>query len=274
MKLSEQEAKQFFDLMWALQCFANQKLKIIPDIKNVDEYAECGSENKVQVRNALYENKKFIDLFVKENPQNFSEEELSIIRQWKNFIVGEFHIERILKKYAVFIREDQVYAVMGLYQGFNELIHPSHLPLYVKTVLLPFKGKIVYDGLFQHYNISFGGGIKRQLKESYLSAKQNNRIIETLESAKKTKQKKAATQPLKNWKPELDKLAKIADKLRGSSGSPAIYSPAFALVKASIEFARLAASDWDDPDSLYKPLKKVERALKKSYTVLDRQDTR
>ncbi|SLM32110.1 conserved hypothetical protein [Desulfamplus magnetovallimortis] len=273
MKLTEQEARKFFNLMWALQYFVNKKLAIIPDIKSVDEYAECNTEEKIEVRKALYKDKKYFDMFVKENPQNFSEEDLSVIREWKNFIDGDFHIERFLKKYTVFIRGDQVYGVMGLYQGVDELIHSSHLPLYVKTVLLPYKGKIVYDGLFQSYNIYFGGGIKRELKESYMIAKQNNRIIETLEYSPKTTKKKEAAKPVKNWKPELDRLAKIAKNLRGSSDSPAIYSPAFGLIKASIEFARLAESDLDDQDSLYKSLKKVESALKKSYKVLDRQES-
>jgi len=40
-----------------------------------------------------------------------------------------------------------------------------------------------------------------------------------------------------------------------------------------MEFARLAESDSDDSEGLYESLKKVERALKKSCTVLDRQDT-
>ena len=93
-------------------------------------------------------------------------------------------------------------------------------------------------------------------------AKQNNRIIETLKPIQKITQKKEAAKPLKNWKPELDKLAKIANNLRGNSGSPAIYSPAFGLIKAGIEFARLAESDSDDLDNLYKSLKKVERAFK------------
>ena len=53
----------------------------------------------------------------------------------------------------------------------------------------------------------------------------------------------------------------------------ALYGPAFGLIEAGMEFARLAESDSDDSEGLYESLKKVERALKKSCTVLDRQDT-
>jgi hypothetical protein len=168
-----QDAKLFFDLMWALQYFVNQKLKILTGVKSLDDYAECSTEEKFEVRKALYADTKLIDSFVQENPQNFSKKKLSIVSNWKKYIEGDFHIERFLKRYAVFIKGTDVYGVLALYQGFDELIHRSHLPLYVKTVLLPFKGKIVYDGLFQAHNIYFGAGIKRELKESYMRAKQN-----------------------------------------------------------------------------------------------------
>lgn len=178
-----------------------------------------------------------------------------------------------MPKYAVFIRENSVYGVLGLYQGFDELIHRSRLPLYVNAVLLPFKGVIIYDGLFEPYNVFFGGHIKRELKEIYMTAKQNGKIIETLESKKQLQNKpkiKPDRKAVKDWGPTLKQLAGIAKNLKGRAESPAIYSPAFSLVKFSIEFAQLAASDPEDLDTLYTSLKKVERALKKNNTVLNR----
>ncbi|OEU49771.1 MAG: hypothetical protein BA861_08485 [Desulfobacterales bacterium S3730MH5] len=272
MKIFEQDAKLFFDLMWALQFFANQKLKILTNVKSLDDYAECSAEEKFEVRKALYGDTKLIASFVQENPENFSEEKLSIVSDWKNFIEGGFHIERFLKRYAVFIKDADVYGVMGLYQGFDELVDRSQLPLYVQTVLLPFKGKIVYDGFFQVYNVHFGGGIKRGLRESYMTAKQNSRIIESFEPTQKGTQKKKPSKPLINWMPELNELAGKAKKLRGSSEHPAIYGLAFSLVKASIEFAQIAVSDSDDLAHLCKSLRKVERALSKSNTVLNREE--
>lgn len=69
MKLSEQDAKLFFDLMWALQYFVNQKLKILNGVKSFADYAGSSTENKLEVRKALYADKKLIDSFVQENPQ-------------------------------------------------------------------------------------------------------------------------------------------------------------------------------------------------------------
>ncbi len=272
MKLSEQEAKLFFQLMWALQFYVNQKLKIHPEIQRIDDYADSSTEQKVKVREALYENLEFFDSFVQKNPQNFSEEKLAVVSSWKKFIIGQFFIERLLKKYAVLIQEDKVYGVLGLSQGFDELTYHSNLPLYIETILLPFKGKIIYDGLLGFRNIYFGGGIKRNLKETYLRAKQNNLIIESLEMSHEENQNKLKPKSFKNWKPELDDLARKVKKLKGSVDHPAIYSPAFSLVKASVDFAQLAVSDVNDQESLHKALQKVRRAFNKSNTVLYREE--
>jgi len=258
--------------MWALQFYVNKKLKIYPKLKSINDYNKSGIETKVEVRNAHYEKIAIIDSFIQENPQGFSEQNLTIISHWQNYIRGDFIIERLLKKYTVFIQDDKVYGVQGLSQGFDEITFDHSLPIYVNTVLLPFKSKIIYDGLLGFNNIFFGGGIKRNLKETYMRAKQNNRIIERLEKSSEGYQNKIKANSLKNWKPELDELAGQVKKLRGSIEHPAIYSPAFSLVKASVEFAQIAVSDAKDQDSLHKALQKVRRAYNKTNTVLYRED--
>ncbi len=273
MKLSEKDAIHYFKLMSSLQFYVNRKLGIIDDIATSEEYSESlDVEEKLEVRDALFADIKLIDSFVKANPDNLAAKDLTIVSKWKKYVGGEFYIERFLKKYAVFIRDDDVYGVSGLHQGFDELIPKSRLPLCVKTYLLPFKGNIVYDGLFQSFNIFFGGGVKRRLKEVYMRAKQNGRIIETLEPGYAPAEAEAPVTPAKNWRPELDALASKAKMLRGGAACPAIYTPAFSLVKAGIEFAQLATSDASDWDARYKALKKVERALNKAARVLDRQE--
>ncbi|SMP59216.1 hypothetical protein SAMN06295888_10964 [Desulfonatronum zhilinae] len=271
MKLSEQETKLYYESMWALQFFVNQKLRI-HDINTIDEYVDTGTDLKVNVREALFENTNLIDSFVQENPQGFPENTLRIISEWKNFIRGNFFIERLLKKYAVFIQEEKVYAVVGISQSFDELTCHLNLPVYVDAVLLPFKGKIIYDGLLGFRNIYFGSEIKRSLKETYMRAKQNDRIIDNLGTLHDKKPKTVKLDSLKDWKPELNELANKAKQLKGSAEHPAIYSPAFSLVRASIEFAQLAVSGSNDPVNLHKALKKVSRAFNKSHTVLYREE--
>ena len=50
------------------------------------------------------------------------------------------------------------YGVVALFDPFEAVIGP-YLPRMIKTTLLPFKGRIVYDGLVTGYNVTFGGGI-------------------------------------------------------------------------------------------------------------------
>ena len=274
MKVSEKDAELFFDLMWGLQCFVNQKNKINNNIKSLEEYIECSTEAKMEVRTALYSNITIIDSYVAENPQKLSVDKLEIISAWKNFVQGDFFIERYLKRCAMFIENDTVYGVLGLHQNFDEIIPRYRLPMYVKAVLLPFKGKIIYDGLFEARDIFFGGGMKRDLKESYMKAKQNKHIIESFDTTTKNSPKKEASKKnaFKDWRPELNGLAKASKKLRGKAADPAIFSPAFSLLKASIEFAQVAVSDVNDQEELYKALNKVRRALNKSGAVIRRQE--
>lgn len=270
MKLSQQDAELFFELMWALQYFTNQKLQIVSNVRILDEYIKCSREEKMKVRQAMYENINLIDSFIKENPQKFSDDKLSIIAKWKHFVAGEFYIERLLKKYAIFISNDRVYAVLALYDAFDEMYHRSRLPVLVKAVLLPFKGKIIYDGLLQGYNVFFGRGISTELKETYLAAKQNAQIIESLDLDTKKIKIQKPTKPLKDWRPELNELVEKAKKLRGGSGQPPIYSPAFSLIKASLALAQSAVSNADDIDYLFKCLEKVERAVRNVENTLYR----
>lgn len=272
MKLSNQDANLYFKLMWSLQNYVNLKLEILPEVVTVDEYEELPSSKKLGIRNALYEHIELIDPYLKENPQKLSGAELEIIRSWKKFQRGDFFIERLLKKYAVFIGGDQVYAVLALFDPFDEVLPYVSLPYYTKAVLLPFKGKIIYDGLLQGYAASFGGGVKDNLKETYLAAKQNGRIIESFDPQKQTAKNAVSKQTIKDLGPIIEEISQQARKLRSSSGAPTIHSPAFSLVKASIKLAKLAIENPNDADELWKALKKIENAARKAETVLYRSE--
>ncbi|MDD4180371.1 MAG: hypothetical protein PHE87_01955 [Victivallaceae bacterium] len=272
MKLSEQDAKLFFKLMWELHLYVNRKLKIYPEVQSFYDYVGLAQELKIKVRGALFEDTKIIDSFVRENPHNYSKEELDIVLSWKNFIKGRFFIERLLQKHAIFMNDDEVFAVLGLTQEIDELINPYNLPQYIEAILLPFKGQIVYDSFFAVWPASFGGGVKRDLKEKYSRAKQNNRIIDTLEKPLGENKPQKKDKPIKNWEPELEKLLGQAKKLKSSTNSPAIYGVSFSLIKASIEFGQLAVSDSSTPQSIRKALAKVKRAYNRSGSVLSRED--
>ena len=182
MTLDAEDGKLFFELMWKLQFYVNQKRGFHTNISSRTEYARLPAQKKLKARDALWENPELIEAYVQDNPDALAPDQLQIVQKWKGFIKGPFFILRHLKKGSIFIgKDDEVYAVHGIQDPLEEVI-PSHtLPQMVEAILLPFKGRIIYDGLLSGYSIHFGGGIRSNLNRTYMIAKQRNRIITTLE---------------------------------------------------------------------------------------------
>jgi len=274
MKLTEQDADLFFDLTRALQFYVNHQLNIIPNTHSIEQYADYSLEEKYPVREAVYDNPDLIQAFVNANPNQLSQEHLALVKEWQHFVRGKFYIERYLKKYAIFISDDdKIYGVYALHDSFDKICPKAYLPRYVHTVLLPFKGKIIYDGLLQHYNVFFGGGTKARLKESYLTAKQNNKIIETLGTAQIDQaESNKPTTPATNLQPHIEELLKLAKKLKANADHPAINRLIFNLVKASLELADAAITTPDDINVLYKRLNKVRNNYNQVNSTLNRME--
>ena len=86
----------------------------------------------------------------------------------------------------------------GRTDGPAEFIDKRNLSLRIETILLSFKGKIVYDGFLRFYNVFFGSGIRSELKQSYLIAKDNGVLLKTLEVPSNISNSKTAQQLAKS----------------------------------------------------------------------------
>ena len=194
MLLTPQDAGLFFKLRRALMFFVNQRLKVIPDeVASPDEFSSLSPEVRLKVRDALLGHTDLIQSFVDKNPACLSDDELDIVRSWQHLVHGKFYVFRQLKKYMVFLSTDKqpiAYGVLALSQPFEELVGP-YLPVLTHTVLLPFKGRIVYDGLLSSYRISFGSGIRRSLNDSFKEAKARFGIVTSLPMSKEPLPQKA-----------------------------------------------------------------------------------
>jgi hypothetical protein len=183
MLLEPQDAQLFFKLHRTLMFFVNQRLNVVPDrVSSPDDFAALSPEVQLKVRDAFLNHTDLIQSFVDENPAHLSEDELDIVRSWRHFVHGKFYVFRELAKYTVFLSTTDpaiAYGILALSQPFEELIGP-YLPVLTQTVLLPFKDKIVYDGLMTSYRISFGSGIRRSLNESFKEAKLRYGIVPSL----------------------------------------------------------------------------------------------
>lgn len=183
MLLPPSELELFFRLHRTLLIFVNQRLGLIPDdLSRPEDYPALSLELQVKIRDAFLANTHLIETFVAENPAHLSEDELDIVRSWRHLVCGKFYVLRDLAKYTVFLTMTDppiAYGVLALSQPFEELIGPN-LPVLTQTVLLPFKGKIVYDGLMSRFNVSFGPGFRRTLNESSKEAKARHGIVASL----------------------------------------------------------------------------------------------
>ncbi len=258
MKLCQKDAELFFELMWGLQFFVNQRQKVLPHVQSVEEFLGLPIEEKAQVRDILWENPGLIDAYVQEDPDKRSAEQLDIVQKWSRFVQGSFQIFRLLKKHAIFIGQEKVYGVLALHNACDAMYPGRPLPIMVEAVLLPFKGQIIYDGLLQGYNVFFGGGIRGSLKDQYMTAKQNGRIITTLEPETAPAPARKSRTGGKDW---IKKVDAVIDATKPLKGGPAIQSAAFALLRASAGMAQLAVYTPDELEELWKQERQVRRAL-------------
>jgi hypothetical protein len=182
MLLPPKDAGLFFKLHRSLMCFVNQRLGIVPDVADPSEFSGLPLETRFKVREAFLENVGLIESFAEENPSGLREDELEIVLSWRHHVTGRFFVFRQLKKYMVFLSSGDpavAYGVLALTEPFEDVVGPR-LPIMVDAMLLPFRDCIIYDGLLGGYNVSFGGGVKGSLNNTYREAKERLGIVATL----------------------------------------------------------------------------------------------
>ena len=136
------------------------------------------SGEMVDIVKHLNENRDLIGRFIEAKRDELGDEELKIYKEWENFIDAECLIMQTHNDSEVFawdMKADKVYLVYGLYDPLASLL--PRLPFYADMVLLPFKGRIVFNGLLWGKDIEYGKNILRSLIENYKEDIENNGII-------------------------------------------------------------------------------------------------
>ncbi len=264
MNLSTEDTQLFFKLFFALLVYANRELNVVPAVSNADDIRQVGVQGAQKIRDALYKHAELLDRFADENPEGFSPEELQILEAWKQRVSGEFYLMRYLKKYAVFMstkRTNHLYGVVGLYDSFETVLSGQPLPVALKTTLLPFKGRIIYDGIVAPYSVLFGPGIRADLDATYKQLKEKEGIIEQLvgpegEPKTHTSLKLHAAKPAPDWKPAIAEIVAQADRMRRADTPD--QTAALALLRAA---AHLALAAFDEASETGSELRQARRAL-------------
>lgn len=221
-RLAPDEVQLVFRLHGALMFYVNEQLQIVPGLSSPERVFALPPDSRRQVRDALVAHPELINAFVQENPASLPDEERQIVQSWQHFVAGSFFVFRHLKNYTVFLSEQQriAYGVLALHDPFESLVGPS-LPILTKAVLLPLRDKIVYDGLLVGFNVSFGGGVKRRLNETFKEAKERmggivtslpaTPRLKTKSEPRKKSQQQARQPAAAEMRPLLDAIVEMTD---------------------------------------------------------------
>ena len=165
--LSKKECDLFYKLYFGLLDFTNQKYQILPKLKIYKQEGLDPDELSNIVRKLWEEPTVVIDEFVKKNPFKFNKEELKIVEGFKKGIRDHFVMAQYTTSYTAMCKDGKCYMIKGLNCNIDEVISYDEIPDIVETTLLPFLGKIVYDGIILSYPISFGLHFKELALKEY-----------------------------------------------------------------------------------------------------------
>jgi hypothetical protein len=183
MILQPNETERFYRIWFAMLSYANRRLKLVRDLPESPRDGSIDVQDAYKVATAIWADDALRHSFIEENPAGLPAEDLALARSWDQRVAGDFYIFRYLKKYTVLIDQSEqarVYGVLGLVSPIEDVV-PTPLPVLTRMTLLPFEGRITYDGLLAPYNVYFGSGIRGNLNDIYRLANERGAIITSLE---------------------------------------------------------------------------------------------
>jgi hypothetical protein len=177
MTLSDKEFKDYIEAHLDFLFYVGRKTKILEESVDFRAFKKLGTRIKFKCREEFLSNPGLLNNYLEQELETLETEKIKILEGFKKRISGDFVILKYLKDYAVLIdlKKSKVYLVKALGDKFQELI--SEIPKMVKTTILPFKDKIIYDGFLEPYGITIGQGIRRDLNRLYKKAKDSKELI-------------------------------------------------------------------------------------------------
>ena len=275
MQLSPDEVELFYRLYNSVLAYTNRRLELVPDFDDAEDAGLLIPEERAQIRDEFYEDPRLLKDFLAENPDGLSADELGIVASWEHRVAGDFFIVRYLKKYTVFLatKPERLYGVLGLVDPIEDVFPGRKVPIYVKGILLPFRGRITYDGLLRSYSLLFGGGIRSSMKDTYNRLKREEGIVEQLIGSDGKPQVRTSLAGRKPRKPAPDHRAAVdeivaqAEKMRRADTTQ--QSAALSLLRAAAGMAQATLHQPKDIDEHLRRLRSVRRALTRLENILE-----
>ena len=182
-QLSSDECRLFYETWYGLMGFVNERVGVIK-AKIKPEYPNAVGDMMVhKVREVLWEKPEMIDEYISKT--ELPQEKINILKLWRtNHKKGMIFLLEYQPEYAVAIAsnekgEDRLYGIKGISNSIANILRRD-LPVQIETVLLPFKGKIIYDSFISSVPIGFAEGAKAVFREMHDKAIKHG-IITSLE---------------------------------------------------------------------------------------------
>ena len=242
MILSREDAELFFKLHCALMQFVMEQAQGLGVPAPAVAYRALPAEQRQAVAKTLLGRLNLIDAFITANPARLSEEELRIVSSWRHLVSGRFIALRQLKKYMILLacgEKPTACGVTGLVDPMERVI-PNPLPAMVETVLLPFRGKMIYDGIVSTFNVTFGPGSRRGFEDSFRIAKASGGIVTSLPrevSASQPGVEARKPGPTQTPQPRAAGAQEVLKQVRGVFGGHCRSKPRAASRNAGLEWS-------------------------------------
>jgi hypothetical protein len=184
---------------------------------------------------------------------------------------------RLLKTHAVFMSEKpaRLFGVLALLDPFEELPGKAPLPIMVQAVLLPFRDRIIYDGIMGFYRITFGAGIRWNLSDQYSILKESNGIIVCLvdpegkAQARSIQTRRIPPRSAPDWRHAIDRIVAQVQIMRPTDTR--LQGAALQLLRATAALARATLQQGGEGDEPASYLRSVRRALTNVETQLQQR---
>lgn len=179
MLLSSEDAALFFRAWVTILIWVNDQRRVVPPFEVPTPEGPIAPAIADPLRKVLWADDDLREQFLAEGARGLGGAERDLIASWRHRVDERFVLFRHLKKHSIFLSEG-AYAVIGIKSPLDVLF-PS-VPTIVSTVLLPFRDKIITDGLFSSPGalISFGAGTRRGFRDQYNEARGSGKVVTTL----------------------------------------------------------------------------------------------
>jgi len=154
-------------------------MKLQKKIMDFEEFKQRPFGIKYKARNYFNSNDYLLDEFISCNKKELGEDEITILQGFKKRITRDFVLLKTLKSYTIFIdTKNTIYGVYSLSDSLDEMLL---MPAVAKMTILPFKGKIVYDGFINSYNMHIGPNMCRGYQDLLNEKRRGKNIITQLD---------------------------------------------------------------------------------------------